>query len=229
MSTCICEPINFLKLILADERVGPSLRDCMALIQMAKAGFQDSVRLLLDDGRVDASNMNNLALRNAVSRNNSNIVQILLANDRVDPLDGGDDCALYLAIRAQNWACAELLLDDRRLVEQRKNYELILDAFERKRAEILMYFLKMEGFAVKNSQTFMGFVDWSPLSVCFNYLSMYEKFQAWQIQTTRMEELKVHVDSLEVMFKVLMDPLESSRAKFRAILTSWKSLCELAE
>ncbi|KAJ3278358.1 hypothetical protein HDU79_001626, partial [Rhizoclosmatium sp. JEL0117] len=53
MSTCTCEPINFLKLILADERVGPSLRDCMALIQMAKVGFEDSVRLLLDDGRVD--------------------------------------------------------------------------------------------------------------------------------------------------------------------------------
>ena len=69
---------EIVELLLADERVDPSIYLNEAIQLASYFGYTEIVELLLADGRVDASVRNNWAIRNASEQGGRSIVKILL-------------------------------------------------------------------------------------------------------------------------------------------------------
>ncbi|KAJ3078360.1 hypothetical protein HDU99_000625 [Rhizoclosmatium hyalinum] len=216
--------VDVLEMLLADEHVDPRAGESEVLRNMAMRGVASAVELLLKDGRVDPAAMNNLALREAASCNRVECVRLLLSDDRVDPLDGGRQCALDLSLQHYDKIVAKMILDDRRVVERRKNFDLTLDAFEMERMELLEFLFQQDGFRMGGLPE-MDNVDWTPLFVFQNSMAVMthcSKFLSGGIHYH--ESSSAYIKVAETMFGVLNDPLVEPKTKFRAILNGWESL-----
>ncbi|KAJ3055580.1 hypothetical protein HDU99_007540, partial [Rhizoclosmatium hyalinum] len=182
--------LKFLEVLLQDDRVDPRAGDSEVLRNMAKCGSSRSVSMLLQDGRVDPCALNNLALREAARYDYVDVVHVLLTDDRVDPLDGGDDCALHLAVKClYNKTSARLIINDRRFVERRKDFGWILDAFESDESELLQLLLEMDGFVTKGKRLF-GLHDWSPTFIYQNHARVLQRLHKWASGSSVPEELR---------------------------------------
>ncbi|KAJ3081975.1 hypothetical protein HDU99_004018 [Rhizoclosmatium hyalinum] len=217
--------IDVLEMLLADERVDPRAGDSAVLIKMTENCMTSAVKLLLKDGRVDAAAKNNTALQTAASLNQIEIVRLLLEQDCVDPLDGGSLCALDLSLLCHNETVATILLEDRRVIERRKNFELTLDAFEMERMVLLDFLFRQDGFMMGGGLSEMDDADWTPLFVYQNRTAVMTHCSKFLSGGKNYHEPSLdHVKVVETMFAVLHDTDVNPRTKFRSILTSWESL-----
>ncbi|ORY25201.1 hypothetical protein BCR33DRAFT_774523 [Rhizoclosmatium globosum] len=213
--------LRILELLLQDERVDPSAGDSEVLRNMASGGSAEAVSLLLQDGRADPSALNNSAIREAASDNFFDVVNVLLSDDRVDPLEGGDDSALNRALWRAESKSARVILNDRRLVERRKDFGMILDAFEARRLNLLKLLFELDGFTIEDERS--RFYGWSPYSIYHNHSYVLETFRKWKIPA----KLKEDVNVIEKTLVALDDPLASNRTKFKTILSNWNSFMAL--
>lgn len=75
--------VSFIKSLLTDTKVDPSVENNYAIRWASRFGHADVVKLLLSDPRVDPSADNNYAIRCAYREHHNEVLKLLLADSRV--------------------------------------------------------------------------------------------------------------------------------------------------
>ena len=133
--------IEFVKLLLNDDRVDPSARNNDALIQACISGNEEIVLLLINDKRIDLTICGSKGLIQASKHNHPNIVRILLQDGRPDPSDV-NNLALKIAARNGYMKVVDLLLRDGRIDPSLDNNSTLTLAFKHCRWDIVELLLR---------------------------------------------------------------------------------------
>ena len=134
--------LEFVNLLLKDERVDPSADNNYAIKEASYWGYVEIVKLLLKDKRVDPSAEDNYAIRVASKEGHAEVVKLLLQDKRVNPSADYNDAIREAAIYGLAEVVILLLSDER--VDVDKAIELILYCPHREVKKIISKYRKSE-------------------------------------------------------------------------------------
>jgi len=102
--------VNVVKLLLADDRVDPTIRANYAICEAARMGYIEIVKLLLNDERVDHTGNNSYsAICWAADKNHVDVVKLLLKVEPFTPNANTCKGLLRIASRADNMEIIKLV------------------------------------------------------------------------------------------------------------------------
>ena len=122
---------DIVKLLLADGRADPTVRDNEPIRMSCASGQADVVRLLLADPRVDPAAKNNNAICMSSRNAHTDVVQLLLADGRADPAACSNVAILMSCANGDDDVVRLLLADPRVDPTARDNYAIRMSSKNR--------------------------------------------------------------------------------------------------
>lgn len=116
-------------ILLKDNRIEPSLKNNISLIQAVKKGFTDIVDILLKHNKFDPSILDNNLFIEAAKYGNIDIIKLLLLDNRVNP-SAQNNRAFIEAVKNHNIDIIKLLLQDNRIDPSSQNNEAFIWAIK---------------------------------------------------------------------------------------------------
>ncbi|KAJ3276180.1 hypothetical protein HDV01_005628 [Terramyces sp. JEL0728] len=135
----IHERLDFISVLLQDNRVDPSMQNNKILNIACKRGLVQDVKLLLNDRRVNPSDNNNSCILEACKNGYAEIVRLLVAN-HVDP-SCSDNLPLRVAVINNHDKVVRVLLEDLRVDPNTHSSQPLISACKQGNLEIVKLLL----------------------------------------------------------------------------------------